>query len=44
MNYVRQTDRHDVLLAIKITNMMINNETMKKQEISIKIADMETAF
>ena len=31
------TDRQNVLFAIKITNMMINNETVKRQEISIKI-------
>ena len=30
----RQTDR---IFAIKITNMMINNETVKRQKISIKI-------
>ena len=33
----RQTDRQNVLFAIKNTNMMINNETVKRQEISIKI-------
>ena len=43
----RQTDRQNVLFAITITNMMIINETVKRQEISIKIdtiADMETTL
>ena len=42
-----QTDRHNVLFAIKITKMMINKETVKRQEISIKvetIAGMETTL
>ena len=42
-----QTDRQNVLFAIKITNMMINKETVKRQEISIKIetiAGMETTL
>ena len=41
------TDRQNVLFAIKITNMMINKETVKRQEISIKIktiAGMETTL
>ena len=33
----RQTDRQNVLFAIKITKMIINKETVKRQEISIKI-------
>ena len=40
-------DRQRVLFAINITNMMINNETVKRQDISIKIetiADMETTL
>ena len=43
----RQTDRQTVLYAIKITNMMINKETVKRQEISIKIetiAGLETTL
>ena len=43
----RQTDRQNVLFATKIINMMINNETVKRQEIPIKIetiADMETTL
>ena len=42
-----QTDRQNVVFAIKITNMLINNETVKRQEISTKIetiADMETTW
>ena len=30
------TDRQNVLFAIKITTIMINNEKVKRQEISIK--------
>ena len=43
----RQTDRQKVVFAIKITNMVIYNEKMKRQEISIKIepiADMKTTL
>ena len=43
----RQTGRQNVLFTIKITNMMINNETVKRQEISIKIetiAEIETTL
>ena len=43
----RQTDRQNVLFAIKITDMMIIEETVKRQEISIKIetiAGMETTL
>ena len=45
--YGRQTERQNFLFAITITNMMINKETVKKQEISLKIeaiAGMETTL